>query len=382
MKILMTADTIGGVWTYSMELCSALGQHNVCIALATMGRKLSAAQYEQLVGMPHVQLFESEYRLCWMANSADDVRAAGDWLLGLEREWQPDVIHLNDLAHGGLPWLAPVLLVGHSCVLSWWEAVKHKPAPRAQWREYHQLVCASIANAALVVAPTTAMLAAMLWNYGAPRSSMVIPNGRSFPAISATPPQASPTSEVAPGPFIFSAGRLWDEAKNIQALAQVAKDVPWTIYVAGETDDPNGGSIPLSSLHFLGLLEQSALAEWLYSATIYAAPALYEPFGLSIVEAARSGCALVLGDIPSLREVWGEAALYVDPRNPQQLRETLLRLINDPLLREEMVQRARRTATAYDTAQMALEYLSCYRSLISGQLPAHISTQSVLGVSL
>ena len=46
-------------------------------------------------------------------------------------------------------------------------------------------------------------------------------------------------------------------------------------------------------------------------AAIYALPARYEPFGLSILEAALSGCALVIGDIPSLREIWADAALFV-----------------------------------------------------------------------
>ena len=50
-------------------------------------------------------------------------------------------------------------------------------------------------------------------------------------------------------------------------------------------------------------------------AAIYALPAHYEPFGLSILEAAMSGCALVLGDIPSLREIWGDAAVFVHPDN-------------------------------------------------------------------
>ena len=44
MKILMTADTVGGVWTYALELAGALAPHGVEVALATMGRRLSSAQ--------------------------------------------------------------------------------------------------------------------------------------------------------------------------------------------------------------------------------------------------------------------------------------------------------------------------------------------------
>jgi hypothetical protein len=55
----------------------------------------------------------------------------------------------------------------------------------------------------------------------------------------------------------------------------------------------------------LGPLEASELAGWMHRAAIYALPARYEPFGLSALEAAQAGCALVLGDLSSLREVWG-----------------------------------------------------------------------------
>src|SRR5690606_15990509 len=101
----------------------------------------------------------------------------------LEREIEPDIIHLNDLAHGNLPWQAPVLLVGHSCVFSWWEAVKSQAAPLEQWRRYQSVVRASLVNAELVVAPTYAMLSALLRHYGPAKASQVIPNGRDFPAL-------------------------------------------------------------------------------------------------------------------------------------------------------------------------------------------------------
>ena len=46
---------------------------------------------------------------------------------------------------------------------------------------------------------------------------------------------------------------------------------------------------------------------------IFAAPSRYEPFGLAVVEAAISGAALVLADIPTFRELWSDAALFVSP---------------------------------------------------------------------
>ena len=73
----------------------------------------------------------------------------------------------------------------------------------------------------------------------------------------------------------------------------------------------------------LGRLDERRWPSGWPRAAIYALPARYEPFGLSALEAALSGCALVLGDIPSLREVWGDAAVFVPPDDAGGLRDAL-----------------------------------------------------------
>src|SRR5690606_8377688 len=102
-------------------------------------------------------------------------------------------------------------------------------------------------------------------------------------------------------------------AKNLAQLDAVATELPWPVYVAGSTEHPDGGNAAFDSVETLGVLSRAEMKHWLGRASIYVLPARYEPFGLSALEAALSGCALVLGDIPSLREVWGPAATYVDP---------------------------------------------------------------------
>lgn len=87
-------------------------------------------------------------------------------------------------------------------------------------------------------------------------------------------------------------------------------------------------------------MSQRALAQWYAHAAIYALPARYEPFGLSALEAGLSGCALVLGDIPSLREIWGDAALFVPP-DDAALHAVLMELIGDAAQREQLGWRAR-----------------------------------------
>jgi glycosyltransferase involved in cell wall biosynthesis len=173
-------------------------------------------------------------------------------------------------------------------------------------------------------------------------------------------------------PMVFAAGRLWDEAKNIQTLAGIANDIPWPIWLAGEDHQP--GSIPdrdawksAGGTLCLGRLAPRTLADWYSSAAIYAHPARYEPFGLSVLEAAMSGCALVLGDIPSLRENWNGVALFVPPDEPQQLKAALLELIDDPALRKDLSQRSLCRSRLFSAEAMAAGYMNAYSSVAGGR---------------
>ena len=100
-------------------------------------------------------------------------------------------------------------------------------------------------------------------------------------------------------------------------------------------------------------------------AAVFAAPARYEPFGLGILEAALSGCALVLGDIASLRELWDGAAEFVDPDDPQALAAALDALAHAPGWCTHLAGRARRRAPRrFRPAAMARRYADEYQRLL------------------
>ncbi|HEU4629207.1 MAG TPA: glycosyltransferase family 4 protein [Gemmatimonadaceae bacterium] len=348
--VLLSADTLGGVWTYAVELSAALGARGLRVALATMGAPLTEAQRAQLAPLrDRVTLYESAYRLEWQDSPWDDVARAGDWLRGLERELRPDVVHLNQFAFGALDFHAPTLLVAHSCVCSWWEAVHHEPAPPS-WDPYRDVVRAGVAGADLVGAPTQAMLRAVQRLHGLTASGVVLPNGRNGALF-------------APGekePFILAAGRMWDDAKNLVALDAVAASLPWPVRIAGPTAGPDGAARTAWHAELLGTLTTPELAAELARASIYASPARYEPFGLSVLEAGLAACALVLGDLPSLREVWGDAAIYVGPDDHDALAATLYALSLDPPRRRRLGAAARQRALHFTPRRMADAYLRAY----------------------
>jgi glycogen synthase len=351
----MTADAVGGVWTHALELAAALAPHDAQVALAVMGPPPSAAQRTAATAVPNVTLVEGSFRLEWMDDPWDDVARAGEWLLGLEEQIRPDVVHLNGYAHGALPWRAPALVAAHSCVLSWWRAVKGEPAP-ASWARYQREVMRGLAGVSLVVAPTRAMLTDLETYYGtraARTDGMVVPNGRRAERYPPGPKE----------PFVLSAGRLWDEGKNVATLASAAGRLPWPVCVAGDDTSPDGATVEgavLDTVRSLGRLSEHAMADWLGRAAIFALPARYEPFGLSALEAALAGCALVLGDIPSLREVWDDAATFVPPNDADALAAAITSLAASPARRGEMAARARERALAYTPTRMAAGYLAAY----------------------
>src|SRR3954467_12145905 len=135
MKLLMTVDAVGGVWTYALELSRALAHHDVQIVLACMGPGPNAAQLSAVAELPNVSIVQLDAKLEWMQDCWSDVARAGDWLLQLADREQVDVVHLNGYVHAALPWKHPVIVVAHSCVYSWWQAV-HRCDPPGEWQIY------------------------------------------------------------------------------------------------------------------------------------------------------------------------------------------------------------------------------------------------------
>ena len=104
-------------------------------------------------------------------------------------------------------------------------------------------------------------------------------------------------------------------------------------------------------------------------AAIFALPARYEPFGLSALEAACAGAALVLGDIPSLREIWGDAAVFVPPGDPSALRRALASLATDERRRRLLAERGRARGLRMSSARMAAQYDRIYAELAASRAP-------------
>jgi glycogen synthase len=349
----MTADVVGGVWSYALSLCTALP--GIRFVLATLGPRPRPAQRTAADRIDNVVLEESDFRLEWMAGGAADALASRRRLEALAARYAVDLVHVNGYAPAALASGHPVVAVAHSDVLSWWMAVHGTAAP-AEWSQYRRMVIEGLRAADRVVAPSHAVLDELRRQYALPLSdAQVIPNGIEFAAW-------VPRRKRR---VIMAVGRIWDAAKNLRLLDEIAPQLDWPVEIAGATAHPEAGLAPLRHARPLGLLDPEEMCVQLGKAAIFAAPAFYEPFGLGVLEAAACGCALVLGDIASLRENWAGAAIFLPSDDPARWQKVLSRLIEDYAERQRLGHAARARAEQFTIARSAQRYRALYCELAS-----------------
>jgi glycosyltransferase involved in cell wall biosynthesis len=354
LKVLMTADCVGGVWRYAMDLAKAAMAHGVEPTLAGLGPRPRAAQ-EREAFRAGIRLVWLDAELDWVATGSPVLERAARLLDRVIEDFEPDVLHLNTpaLAHlvaSGVPCVATL----HSCVASWWAAVRRTPLPQSwEWNRCH--VEKGLRAASLVVVPTQGFASSLSAIYGPLPRLRVIHNGSavSDPGVPSTPRE----------PVVMAAGRWWDEAKNLAALRAAAPQVTWPIEIAGPLEGPNGSRSEAGPLRALGELSAGACTARMARAALFVSPAIYEPFGLSVLEAARLGAALVLADIATFRELWDGAAVFFPARDPGHLAQSVNRLIDDSALREALAAKARERAANYSLDNQAQAMVQAWSQL-------------------
>ncbi len=348
----MTADAVGGVWTYALDLARALVPHGVETTLLVNGPPPEAPPAD-------VAVVATGLELDWLAASPEPVRAAGRRLAELAGDLSADVVQLNSPAYAAeAAFPAPVVGVQHSCTATWWRAVRgDEPWPEDfAWR--FDLARRGLLACAATIAPTRAFAAAVQAEYALPRPPRAVWNGRRPPLLGA---------EAAVGePCVFTAGRMWDESKGMATLDAAAAGLGAPVVAAGPLAAPGGGEAAFAHLRPTGVLAEAELRARLAGAAVFCSPSLYEPFGLAVLEAAQLARPLVLSDIPTFRELWDGAAVFVPPRDASALTAALEALLADAPRRAALGAAAVKRARRYTVEGMAAGMLDVFAKV---QLP-------------
>jgi glycosyltransferase involved in cell wall biosynthesis len=355
IHLFMTTDAVGGVWQYALDLARGLEPHGVRTTLAVLGPAPTPDQWEEAERVPGIRLIRADFPLEWLALSGAVVEAAGCAVAALARESKADIVHLNTPALGAEGgFTAPVVAAAHSCVATWWQAVGEGPMPNDfAWRT--ALVRRGYANADVLITPSQAFADATQQVYGLTSAPTVVWNGRRRSGLK---------PEGALGDFAFTAGRLWDPGKGMQILDRAAARMSTLVVAAGPLSGPHGQSVPLQHIRTLGRVQDDEIARRLSQRPVFVSPSLYEPFGLAVLEAAQVGCALVLSDIPTFRELWGGAAVFTPPGDEAALADAVQHLMLQPDVRLELGEAARKRARQYKVSAMAARLHGIYRDLL------------------
>jgi glycosyltransferase involved in cell wall biosynthesis len=296
----MTVDAVGGVWSYATALAAALVPRGFRTTLAVIGPSPSAAQRD--AQPPGIDLVETGQPLDWLAESEEEVRQSAETVAALASACGADLVQLNSPALAGFVRFAvPVIGLCHSCLATWWDAVRGGSMPSDfAWRT--EALRRGYAACDALVAPSAAFAAATARVHALPSAPEVVLNG------------------CAPAPLgtgaadrVFTAGRLWDAGKDLATLDRAAPRIALPVEAAGPVRGPHGEQVSLPHLHLLGTLDAAAIRRRLATRPIFVSTARYEPFGLAVLEAAQAGCPLVLTDIPTFRELWDGAAVFAAP---------------------------------------------------------------------
>jgi glycosyltransferase involved in cell wall biosynthesis len=178
------------------------------------------------------------------------------------------------------------------------------------------------------------------------------------------------------GPYLLGLGTVEprkDLPTLVRAFAGLAGELPHRLVLAGLAGWGQGtlaaavaSSGVADRILLTGYLPEADKAALLTGADVFAYPSRYEGFGLPVLEAMACGTPVVTTTGGSLPEVAGDAALLVEPGDPDALAAALAKLAADPAARSAAAARGRTRAAAFTWDRCAAETTAAYHRALEG----------------
>jgi len=114
-----------------------------------------------------------------------------------------------------------------------------------------------------------------------------------------------------------------------------------------------------------GFVPDTVIPTYYRHAQAFLFPSLYEGFGIPLLEAMASGTPIITSNCTSLPEIAGEAALFVDPSNPEELKKAIIRIIDDVNLKSRLTELGTKQLNIFDWESTAKLTLLCYQNILN-----------------
>jgi glycosyltransferase involved in cell wall biosynthesis len=176
---------------------------------------------------------------------------------------------------------------------------------------------------------------------------------------------ASPRPFNETAPVVLQVGVGWN--KNLEGVAQALVGTPCVLEIIGKPS-----AVQLARLGELGIrhrvlgrVSDEELVEAYRRCDLLVFVSIYEGFGLPILEAQATGRPVITSNRSSMPEVAGDGALFVDPESGESIREAVASLLNEPGMRDDLIQKGFANVEKYRPEIVAAKYAEVYDRVAS-----------------
>lgn len=359
VDMLSYTGTKGGMETYTRELYRALGQMDTGLDFVALASKEGAElDLSWFPGEVIASRISGENRFVWAFGEL----VASSWMA---RRRKADLVHSP--ATLGPAWTSmPTVITIHDML--YWSHPELMTTPLytrpVMWMEKR-----GAANAAHVMTDSQVSADEIVKYLGFPRERLhVVLLAAEHPA---THPELGERTEN----LVVASGQRrphknWD--RLIRALALVEEDVrPRLVITGARGDDPLAAVVAETGLgdwvDLRGWVDDAELAGLRARARAMAFPTLAEGFGLPILEAMAEGLPVIASDLPVLREVGGDAALWFDPLDLESIADALRTVATRPEVLPAMSAAGVEQAKQFSWDRVARETLDVFWTALGGR---------------
>jgi glycosyltransferase involved in cell wall biosynthesis len=244
-------------------------------------------------------------------------------------------------------------------------------------RKFGALLLEAAERAVRIITPSQYTAEQLVKHAGTAREKIrVIPEGVDLPAGSMSPEKSVAEREQLVGKgsvMILSVGVLQTRKNTINALRALAELPPRCRLVLAGGDGHGSEAVHEfirkegleSRVVVLGHVPPQRLPVLYQAANVFLFPSFEEGFGLPVLEAMAYGLPVVASRASSLREVGGDAVLYVDPHEPRDIAEKVLSAVEDAALRSRLIEQGRRRAAEFPWRRTAEQTCALYDEVLA-----------------